>query len=153
MCWTNYASVIVSDALEPFMRWAKSSITVMSFERHGVWNQRQFYCLFNNLVRLTWKTSKFNITGPLWVEYIQRFPHKGSVMRYWSESPSTRLFVQQFTQANNKGKIKDLHFWFIVRRIRWPMDPPRKEPAIQEAFSCHRIMYTNNTSTTIASTI
>ena len=33
------------------------------------------------------------------------------------------------------------------------MDSPRKESAIQEAFSSHRIMHTNNTSTTIASFI
>ena len=57
--------------------------TVMSFERHGVSSQRQFECLFNHLVRLTPKTiSKFSITCPLWVEYIQQFPHKGSVLEW-----------------------------------------------------------------------
>ena len=55
----------------------------MSFERHGVSWQRQFNCLFNHLVRLTSKTaSKFSITGPSWVEYIQQFPHKGSVLEW-----------------------------------------------------------------------
>ena len=55
----------------------------MSFERHGVSSQRQFDCLLNHLVRLTSKTtSKFSITGPLWVEYIQQFPHKGSVLEW-----------------------------------------------------------------------
>ena len=55
----------------------------MSFERHGVSSQRQFDCLSNHLVRLTSKTtSKFRITGPLWVEYIQQFPHKGSVLEW-----------------------------------------------------------------------
>ena len=117
----------------------------MSFERHCVSNQRQFDCLFNDLVGLTSKTtSNFSITSPLWVESFRRHV----------KSPTTRLFVQQFIQDHNKGQVKALHFWFIVRRIRWPMDSPRKEPAIREAFSCHKIMDTNNnTSTTIVSII
>ena len=107
----------------------------MSFERHGVLSQWQFDCLFNHLVRLTSKTtSKFSITSPLWVEYIQQFLHMTSNKRH-VKSPATRLFIQQFIQAYHKGKIKALHFWFLVRRIRWQMDFPREKPAIQEAFS------------------
>ena len=52
------------------------------------------------------------------------------------KSPATRLFVQQFIQAYHKGQIKALHFWFIVRKIRWQMESLRKRPAIQEAFAC-----------------
>ena len=68
MCRPIYASVIVSDELELFrigynvLTSVKWPCTVMSFEHHGVSNQWQFDCLFNNLVRLTSKTtSKFSV--------------------------------------------------------------------------------------------
>ena len=137
----------------------KSPSTVMSFERHVVSNQRQFDCLFNNLVKLTpKKTSKFSITGPLWVEYIRRFPHKGPVMgwRHISVMSNHRWLDYSFnclSRLITKDESKLCISGFIVSRIWWPMNSPRKELAIQEVFSCHRVMHTNNTSTMIASII
>ena len=62
---------------------SKNSTLHYQLLRHGVSNQRQFDCLSNHMVRVTSKTtSKFSITGLLWVEYIQQFPHKGSVLEW-----------------------------------------------------------------------
>ena len=61
------------------------------------------------------------------------------------KSPATRLFVQQFIQAYNKGQIKALHFWFIVRRIRWQIDSLGKSRQFKKCFPAY-LQYVNNDS-------
>ena len=121
----------------------------MSFERHGVSSQRQFDCLFNHLVRLTSKTtSKFSITGPLWVEYIQQFPHKGSVLEWrqlsvmsnhrrfdYSFNSLSRLITKEKSKLCISGSVSD----------GFPLEKAGNSRSV--------FVHTNNTSTTIASII
>ena len=52
--------------------------------------------------------------------------------------PTTRLILQQFVQADNKGNINVLHYWPFVRVMHlWPVDSPHKLPTMRKAFACH----------------
>ena len=126
----------------------------MSFERHRVSSQRQFDCLFNHLVRLTSKTtSKFSITGPLWVEYIQQFPHKGSVLewRQISVMSNHRRLDYSFNSLSRlitKDKSK-----LCISGSLWGESGDRWIPSEKAGNSRSVFVHTNNTSTTIASII
>ena len=57
------------------------------------------------------------------------------------QSLKTWLFVQQCVQGNNKGNIRGLHFWHIMREIhQWWIDSPHKWPKMQKVFPCHDII-------------
>ena len=62
------------------------------------------------------------------------------------KSPATWLFVQQLIQPYNKGKNQSSAF--LVHCEENPVTDGfhRKGPAIQEAFSCHGLIHTNNDS-------
>ena len=124
----------------------------MLFERHGVSSQRQFDCLFNHMVRLTSKTtSKFSITGPLWVEYIQQFPHKGSVLewRQISVMSNHRRLDYSFNSLSWLMTKTNQSSAFLVHCEENPVTDgfPLEKAGNSRSFFVH----TNNTSTTIAS--
>ena len=62
---------------------SKTSVTVMSHERHGVSHIWQLDCLFNSLILTTKKVSKLCIiiTGPGNSLVTVIFPHRGPMMQ------------------------------------------------------------------------
>ena len=125
----------------------------MSFDRHGVSSQRQFNCLFNHLVRLTSKkTFKFSITGPLW-EYIQQFPHKGSVLEWRQISVMSIHLRLDYSFNSLSRRITKKKSKLCISGSLWGESGDRWIPLGKAGNSRSAFVHTNNTSTTIASII
>ena len=56
------------------------------------------------------------------------------------KSLATKLFIWQLVKANNKEKIKALHYWPFVMGIQQSLvESPPKETVMLKVFPCHKI--------------